>query len=174
MTRTTMKPPVQTMLTMAPLTTPAELEAGITQLGDVQRKCEQTSHRMNAELDAIKTKYSAELQRLEVQESVLRRALTDAAGVLRAQLLQGDSKTATLGAHLVAFRLQPPKVEIRSVEKVIEAIKRMKFAKRFLRTKEEISREALLADPARAETIPGVTIRVNREEVVITPFGAAQ
>jgi len=170
----TLKKPVTTYAATAPIATVADLEANITRLGEVERERDALTHRMETDLEEIKAQHSAPLQRLDLQAKVLRLALAEASTVLRPQLLKGESKTATLGAHLVAFRLQPPKVEIRSLDKVIAAIKRMRLGKRFLRTKEEINREALLADVKRAETIPGVTIRDDREEVVITPFGAAQ
>ena len=52
--------------------------------------------------------------------------------------------------------------------KVIENIKSWGLFQ-FLRVKEEVNKEALLADPNNAKAIAGVSIRENEEEFVIKP-----
>lgn len=41
---------------------------------------------------------------------------------------------------------------------------------RFIRTKEEVNKEAMLNEPELAATVAGVTIKTGVEDFVITPF----
>lgn len=79
----------------------------------------------------------------------------------------GKVKTHEFGTGAVKWRLRPPSVTVRGVEAVIEACKRLGFD--FIRTKEEVNKEAMLAEPDKARLIPGVSISSDGEEFVIEP-----
>lgn len=80
----------------------------------------------------------------------------------------GKVKYHDFGTGRVNWKLLPPKVTIRAAELVIEACKKVGFAE-FVRTKEEINKEAMLADPDRARLIAGVTISSAGEQFEIVP-----
>ena len=82
----------------------------------------------------------------------------------------GKRKFADLGTGRVEWRFAPPKVTVRGVEAAIAAIKTLGLP--FLRTKEEIDKEAMLKAPAQARLIPGVTIGSEGETFSVEPFEA--
>lgn len=87
----------------------------------------------------------------------------------RAALTQdGKTKTARLASGEIKWRTRPPSVSVRAADVVIQALKAMKLD-RFIRTREEVNKEAILADPAAVTHIKGVTI-TQKEDFVIVPF----
>ncbi|PYE87527.1 host-nuclease inhibitor Gam family protein [Phyllobacterium leguminum] len=110
----------------------------------------------------LKEKVAAQTEGLKVWAEANRDALT--AG--------GRTKTADLGTGKVSWRLRPPSVRITGADRVIEAIKKLGFSADFLRTKEEVNKEALLADPDRARMIAGVGIGTAGEDFIVEPFEA--
>jgi phage host-nuclease inhibitor protein Gam len=155
---------------MTPITTRAQAILTFAVLGMAQqRRTELESEMQGAVQEATKRfalKLESEDRTIEAAETLL----TNWAEEERFTLLEGDSKTATLGVHQIQFRMKPPKISLRDVEKVIEHIKRLKFKHLFLRTKEEVNKEAMLAHPDKAERIPGVTVKRDEEEVILSPF----
>nr|WP_294547623.1 host-nuclease inhibitor Gam family protein [uncultured Rhodopila sp.] len=87
----------------------------------------------------------------------------------RAELTDnGRTKTANLASGEVKWRLSPPKVVIKGAETVIE-IFRARGLFGLIRKKEEIDKEAILAEPALVDGIRGV--RIEQEELfVVEPF----
>ncbi len=82
---------------------------------------------------------------------------------------EGKVKYHDFGTGRINWRLRPPKVSIRGAEAVIEACKKLGLTQ-FLRTKEEINKEAMLADADKARTVAGVTITSEGEDFVIEPI----
>ena len=82
-----------------------------------------------------------------------------------------NGKTANLVTGEVSWRQRPPSVTVRGVEAVIETLKRMKLA-RFVRTKEELNKEAVLNEPKAVAGIAGLTVNTGVEDFVIVPFEA--
>jgi len=80
----------------------------------------------------------------------------------------GKVKYHDFGTGRINWKLRPPRVSIRAVEAVIEACKKVGFPQ-FVRVKEEINKDAMLADPDKARLIAGVTISSAGEEFVIEP-----
>ncbi|UXN07537.1 host-nuclease inhibitor Gam family protein [Bartonella sp. HY761] len=80
----------------------------------------------------------------------------------------GKVKFHDFGTGRVNWRLRPQSVSLRNTVAVIEACKALELAK-FIRTKEEINKEAMLADPEKASKIAGVTIKSEGEDFVIEP-----
>ena len=83
----------------------------------------------------------------------------------------GKVKFADLGTGKIRWRLRPASVRITGVDRVIEAIKKLGFAA-FLRTKEEVNKEAMLADPEKARMIAGISIGSEGEDFIAEPFEA--
>lgn len=87
----------------------------------------------------------------------------------RVQLTNGGKvKFADFGTGRISWRMRPQKVTIRGVEAVIEGCKRLGLT-RFLRVKEEINKDAMLADADTARTVAGVTIVSEGEDFVVEP-----
>jgi len=87
----------------------------------------------------------------------------------RAELTEGGKrKTAAFPSGEVRWRMTPPAVTVRNAETVIARLKELR-AHRFIRVKEEVNREAILAEPGVVDgVVPGVTI-TQREEFEVLP-----
>lgn len=80
----------------------------------------------------------------------------------------GKVKFHDFGTGRVSWRLRPPKVVIRGVEAVIDGCERLGL-KRFLRTKTEVNKDAMLADADTARQIAGVSISSEGEDFIVEP-----
>lgn len=81
----------------------------------------------------------------------------------------GKVKTANLVTGEVQWRQRPPSVTVRAADFVIEQLRNLGLA-RFVRVKEEVNKEAILAEPAAVAGIAGLTVKTGVEDFVITPF----
>jgi phage host-nuclease inhibitor protein Gam len=72
----------------------------------------------------------------------------------------------------IAWYTTPPAVTIENVEEVLKRIKTLDLAQ-FIRTKEEINKEALLENEPLANTIEGVSVG-QQEKFAIRPRGSKQ
>lgn len=85
-------------------------------------------------------------------------------------LLCKKGKTVNLTTGEVSWRTRPPKVTLRGMDKIIEALKTQRGMKKFIRTKEEVNKDAILADPQAVKDIKGISIKSGVEDFVIKPF----
>ena len=152
------------------LQTRDDVEVAIKQIGDLQRQLEQAAIEQNNELAAITEKFAPKLTALKAQIEPVQQAVQAWCESRRDELTQnGKTKTGSFNTGEVQWRQRPPSVAIRGTDSVIEALKTHGLV-RFIRTKEEINKEAMLNEPALAATIAGVTIKTGVEDFVITPF----
>ena len=145
----------------------------IRQIGEDNRRVARLQADMNDELAVIKARFEAEAAPLNDLVRNRVEGLKIWCEVNRDRLTQGGKvKFADLGTGKVIWRTAPPKVTIKGVEAVIAAIQKLGLAKLFLRTKIEVNKEAMLAEPARARVIPGVSIGSEGEDFSVEPFEA--
>lgn len=151
---------------------PQSREEAVRQLGRIgtlRRQIE--GHRASGgdRLKTIAEEIDAMIAPLQEQLAAEEQGLHTWCEAHRADLTGGGKvKFAELGTGTVKWRARPPKVGIRGVDIVIEGIKRLNLM-RFLRVKEEINREAMLAEPDLARTLQGVTISSEGEDFEIVP-----
>lgn len=151
------------------LQTADDVALAIKQIGDLEREQVRLSTLQADEKARIDELFSPQINRLKEEVKPLQKAIQAYCESRRDELTNGGKqKTAYFTTGEVQWRAKPPAVKISSVAKVIEAIKNTGFLQ-FLRVKEEINKEALLADPKTACSINGISIRENEEEFVIKP-----
>ncbi|STO55045.1 mu nuclease inhibitor gam-like protein [Canicola haemoglobinophilus] len=147
-----------------------DVELAIKQIGDLQRQLEQTAIEQNNELATITEKYAPKITALKEQIEPVQQAVQAWCESRRDELTQnGKTKTGVFNTGEVQWRQRPPSVAVRGVDSVIESLKTL-WLLRFIRTKEEINKDAMLNEPELAATVAGVTIRKGVEDFVITPF----
>lgn len=83
----------------------------------------------------------------------------------------GKTKTASLPTGEVKWRTTPPSVTVKGAEAVLALLQERQLV-RFIRTKQEVNKEAVLNEPDVATAVPGISI-TQREEFVIEPFETA-
>ena len=141
----------------------------IAEIGRRQRERDRIQADMNDELARIKERFEEEGKPHADAIRELSEGVHIYCEAHRESLTQGGKvKTANLSSGEVRWRNRPPSVSLNGVEKVIEALK--KFAlDRFIRSKEEINKEAILAEPEAVTGIKGIKI-LKPEDFVIVPF----
>ena len=148
-----------------------QAQSAIKQLGDLQREHARITTELN---DAIARITEAEAPRLD---ALRQRMDTLQAGVqtwceANREQLCGKGKTANLITGEVAWRIRPPSVRVTGVDSVIDLLKRMTLG-RFVRTKEEINKEAALGWPDERLELVGLKrqqsdtffIEIKKEDV---------
>lgn len=137
---------------------------GAAQRGIALQKAalDETVARAKAEAEAACQPLLADIERrtrgLEIWASANREALA-------------RGKTITLPTGTLAWRARPPSVAIRGVDMVIDTCRSLGL-ERFLRVRTEVNKEAMLAEPAVAEKISGVSIGSAGEQFVAEPTEA--
>lgn len=147
-----------------------EAEMLLADIGAAQREVTRIEADMNDELSSIKAKFeeSAKPFNEAIKEKVL--ALQMWAEAHRAELLPKGKKTVELATGELQWRNPPPSVRITGADAVLEIL-RLKKLEQFIRTKEEINKEAILADREAIAGVKGISI-TQVEHFVAKPFEA--
>ena len=151
-------------------------EAGVwlERIGEAVRSRTLIETALNEQLAALRAEAEAEARPHEAAIEQMTRGLQLWAEGNRAALTRnGATKTVRLGtAGEVAWRARPRSVRITGVDAVIETLRKLGMVK-FLRTKTEIDKEAMLREPAEAGRVPGVKVASEGEEFVVVPANVA-
>lgn len=137
-------------------------------IGELQRKREAIKTAMNEHLARVKASYETDAVPVNEALKTLSHGVQVWAEANRAELTKNGSKTVKLGNGELRWRTRPPSVTVRAAGIVIEALKRLGLT-RFIRTKEEINKEAILAEPEAVQDVKGISIGQG-EDFVIVPF----
>jgi phage host-nuclease inhibitor protein Gam len=141
----------------------------IALIGAKQRERQIIEAQMNKELAAIREKYETRARPLAEEITSLSSGVQSWCEAHRDELTQnGKSKTYAFASGEVKWRTRPPSVSLTKVDAVIEALKSLGLL-RFLRTKEEVNKEAILAEPDAVKGVRGIKI-TQGEDFVIEPF----
>lgn len=146
----------------------AEMNAFIEQIGIHQRKRADVDTRMNEQLAAVRSSFELEAAPINAVIDELTEAVRIYAEANRPRLINGRLKTLKLAAGEISWRNRPTSVRITNPLAVIAALKSLNLT-RFIRTKEEPDKNAMLAEPGAVENVKGVTF-LTGEDFVIEPF----
>jgi phage host-nuclease inhibitor protein Gam len=119
------------------------------------------------------TKHLYEVRNKDLKDEIEARAkgLETWAAAHRSELTRdGRQKTARFAAGEVSWRNRPARVTLRNIKDLIPRIVGLGLADLFIRTKYEINKEAMLANPEMASSIEGVSIGSGGEDFVVKPF----
>lgn len=148
-----------------------EAAQAIARIGEIGRELARREANMNDALARIKEQCEAAAEPLRQECDGLTEGLKTWAEANRAVLTNGNRvKFALLGTGKILWRLRPPRISApKDQGGVIETLRRLGLS-RFIRTKEEVNREAMLAEPDVARTITGIRIGSEGEDFVVEPF----
>lgn len=150
--------------------TQAEVNNAITQIGIAQREIARITADMNDSLAASRTAWESQAEphkllikdlagRVQLYCEAHRDALTE----------HGKTKTAKFLAGEVSWRKRPPSVHVRSAKIVLAALKFLGLD-RFIRTTEEINKEAVLAEPDAVKKVVGLSVVKDVEDFIVKPW----
>lgn len=146
-----------------------EASDAIARIGIAQRERARIQAAMNDELAAVKERHEQQAAPWNEQIEQLSRGVHTWCEAHRSDLTKdGKVKFAGFPAGEVKWRMRPPSCTVRGAESVIEALKRLGLG-RFVRTKEEINKEAILNEPEAVAGVAGIKIGQG-EDFVIVPF----
>lgn len=147
-----------------------EAANAVRAIGELSRQIARIEADMNDTISARKLLAAAKAAPLREQINAHTEGLKVWSEANRVSLTNGNKvKFFDLGTGKIFWRLRPPSVRISNVERVIEAIKSLGFST-FLRTTEEINKEALLADKDKARLVAGISIGSEGEDFLVEPF----
>ncbi|WP_026600507.1 host-nuclease inhibitor Gam family protein [Methylomonas sp. 11b] len=149
--------------------TKEDTQSAICELGLVQRELTRVETEINDEIAAITDSRKVQIEALKMRSEALLKGIQTWCEANRSDLCKNGAKTANLITGEVSWRLRPPSVSIRAVDKVLETLKVLKLD-RFVRTKEEPNKDAMLAEPKAVSGIAGITIVKGVEDFAVTPF----
>lgn len=143
----------------------------IAEIGIDSRELEVLQAEMNDELARIKERWEQRAEPARERIETAQRGVQAYCEANRETLTQhGRTKTHSFPTGDVSWRTRPPSVRITGEESVRDALQRLRLD-RFLRTKTEINKEAILNEPEAVAIIPGIKIS-QIEDFVVTPFEA--
>jgi phage host-nuclease inhibitor protein Gam len=153
-----------------------EVQQWISNLGKAQREQARLSTELNEKLAPITESYAPLLDAQAQEQQRLLEGIATWCEANKADLTK-DAKTVNLITGEIAWRKNPPSVAFKrgiKVEAIIAHIKQLKLAKLFVRTKEEVDKEAILAadDKVKAKLVAAGTIKIvtDSETFAVTPF----
>lgn len=140
----------------------------LAEIGKEQRATDEIQSNLNTTVDELKAKAMADSKPHQEKVSQLVEGLFAYAETHRNELTNdGKRKTVEVPTGTFGWRLTPPAVALRDVKAIMKNLKALKL-ERFIRTKEEIDKEAMLKEPGVAKTVKGVSIN-QHEEFVAKP-----
>lgn len=150
--------------------TKEDCAADIKELGDKLRELTRFEADMNDAIAKITQEYQPKFDVLGDRVKVLQNGIQAYCEAHREELTNGNKvKSANLVTGEVMWRVKPASVRITAVETVIETLKRLGL-KRFVRTKDEINKEAILLDKDAVKGVAGIKIISGEEQFEINPF----
>lgn len=151
------------------LQTADDVALAIKQIGDLEREQVRLSTLQADEKARIDELFTPQINRLKEEVKPLQKAIQAYCESRRDELTNGGKqKTAYFTTGEVQWRAKPPAVVAKGIDSILESLRNLGLF-RFIRTKEELNKEAMLAEPDVARSISGVTIREGVEEFVIKP-----
>lgn len=141
----------------------------IREIGELQRNLQRIQAGMNDDLAARREAWEAKAQPLADKINAMTTGLQTWCEANRDSLTQGGkTKTAAFTTGEVLWRLRPPSARITGAEAVLDALRKLGLG-RFIRTKEEVNKEAILNEPEVVAHVPGISISQG-EDFVVVPF----
>ena len=142
----------------------------IRKIGDLQRETIRLESAMNDKIAEITEMYAEKIKPLSEELETLSKGVQHWCEANRAELTNnGKVKTANLVTGDIQWRIRPPSVTVRGVDSVIETLLRLKLD-RFVRTKQEINKDAILNEPGAVAGVAGINIKSGIEDFSIVPF----
>jgi phage host-nuclease inhibitor protein Gam len=149
----------------------SEARSAIREIGELNRDVMRLEAEMNDKIAALQQEYGEKVAPLRGTITVKTDGLKMFCEVNRDRLTGGGKvKFARFATGQISWRSRPAKVTIRGADDVLAAIKAVGLAAKFIRTKEEINKEAMLDDRVTAGMIRGVSIGSEGEDFIVEPF----
>lgn len=150
-----------------------DLIACIARIGNLDRQRTRMVVDADDKIAAIKQDLGHGVEPLTGEIEAVQKAVQSYCEANRDRITNGGkTKTVPYTTGEIGWRQRPPSVGVRAAETVIETLKKLGLGK-FVRTKEEVNKEAILAEPDAARGIAGLTINSGVEDFFVVPYESA-
>ncbi|MEN8723849.1 MAG: host-nuclease inhibitor Gam family protein [Alphaproteobacteria bacterium] len=143
----------------------------IAQLGELRNQIDRAKANADSRISTIEVELADTLAPLIAAQKERAKNLHAYCAAHRDELTDnGKTKTVEFETGEIKWRNTPSKVTLKGVKEIIPLLRQKRLSK-FIRTKHEVDKEAILKDQAsreKAATIEGITI-TSREEFVVKP-----
>jgi len=147
-----------------------DVNAAIRKIGDLQRLQDSLKTEMDGVIAEAIAGYETPFKQAKEDLAATAQGVQVWCAANRATLTRdGKIKSHRFLAGDVSWRRRPAKVSLRGVDAILAALKKKKLFQ-FIRTKEEIDKEAMLKDPSALDAIKGVSIGSGGEDFIIKPL----
>lgn len=146
----------------------ADAMRDIKTIGDLQRELGRIEADINDQIAELTKKAAPRIEQLRERLVELQAGVQTWCEANRVEIC-GKGKSANLVTGEVSWRQRPPSVSISKADEVIGRLRGLGLF-RFIREKEEVNKEAILAEPAEVAGIKGIKVVTGVEDFVITPF----
>jgi phage host-nuclease inhibitor protein Gam len=153
-----------------------EVQQWISNLGKMQRERAGVTNDMNDLIAPITEQFAPIIAAKLAEEERLLEGIQTWCEANKADLTK-DAKTVNLVTGEICWRKNPPSVAFKrgiKLDEIIAHIKQLKLGKLFVRTKEEVDKEAILSadDKTKAKLTKAGTIKIvtDSETFAVTPF----
>lgn len=147
-----------------------DVASTIRQIGDVNREIARLTADMNDEIAAITQRYQTLITPKQDRLLSMQKGVQTWCEANRDSLTNGGKvKSYGFITGHIQWRTRPPSCTVRGTEAVIDTLKRLGLG-RFVRTKEEINKDAILNEPEAIAGVAGLSVVTGVEDFVIEPF----
>lgn len=147
-----------------------DVAADIRRIGDLQRQLTRYQTEANDKIAEITATYQPLLDGLREQIKPLQAGVQVWCEANRHELTRGGKvKSANLVTGEVQWRQRPPSVSVRGVDAVLSVLAELGLG-RFIRVKNEVNKDAILAEPEAVRVVAGISVVTGVEDFVIVPF----
>ncbi len=137
--------------------TAAEASNAMGELGTAMAERARLQADLNQAVAAVTARYQPKIQTLAGQVKDLVGGLQTWAEANKDDLTAQGKRTVNLGTGEVGWRLNPPKVKVTGLQKVIELLK-AKGLEMLVAVKEDVNKKAILEEPSQIKGIKGLEV----------------
>lgn len=141
----------------------------IKRIGELQGKVSRLEHKLADELSQCKLRFENKASPFKQELAELQDTLQTWATNNRTKLLSGNAKAAKFATGEIGWRMGTRTVHIQYPEQVLDDLWQGGLDA-YIRVKEEINKEAILANPEGVKGIRGISI-TRKETFYIKPLG---
>ena len=146
-----------------------DIELGLNEIAKSEAQIAKMEAAMNGKINSIKEKFNDDSRELRAESDLLRSEVEVYCIKNKFEFDKQRTKEFTIGA--IGFRTNPPKVQLLNrkynLKTALELIKRV-FTGSYVRVKEEIDKETILADYSQKkindESLAGVGLKIDQDE----------
>ena len=146
-----------------------ECDGHINRIGILDGEIKSLQAEMNAEIAKVTETFIGKFSPKQDEMKLLQQGVKLFCEANRMDLTQkGRVKTVNFLSGVVQWRQRPPSVSVSGPESVVKWLEETGLA-RFVRTKKEVNKEAILNEPEAVLSVPGIKIKTGAEDFIIEP-----